>query len=226
MTSVVKTDVEGRARLHCMSENGRVFTCTESETILEKKWEKPKPGTLDWRGIREGRRTEIAKDLAISMIEKVEKGKLLEDLQVEAILYEIKMRVGCPSKTLVVPPSMGRVFGREKFEPLSLSTEERTWHENIKEARHAFICVHSEAPQHYTALEIHKNEAKNEWRIEFRDSLKAAPETAVRAAKAILENLGFVDKNYELPKPSNKTHQADGWSCGIWTSNSIERGLR
>ena len=133
-----------------------------------------------------------------------------------------------PENTLLVAPILSKIFAREKLEMSQLTVGEQAWVENIKAAKHAFFVVHAEAPQHFTCLEVHESTCEETitWRVEYRDSLATPPETSKRAAKAILENLGFVGPEYALPAPRNTSVQKDGWSCGIFASNWIERSLR
>ena len=79
---------------------------------------------LDYRGVKKPQRVELAKELAITQTELIQKGVLLEDLTVEATLSEIKLRVGVPEGTIIVPPSMAKVLIREGIDTVMLTPEE------------------------------------------------------------------------------------------------------
>jgi len=59
--------------------------------------------------------------------------------------------------------------------------------------------------------------------IEFKDSLAGGAATSRQAARILLRNLKLAE---ECPAPSNRAHQSDDWSCGIWVARWIERQLR
>ena len=135
-------------------------------------------------------------------------------------LAEIKLRAVVPAETVVVAPSLCRVYSRGKIEVDKLTELEADWMAKIKFAKHAFFVVHADAPSHFTCLEIHEilspeSPSLTSWRVEYRDSLRDSPASSRGAAKAILVNLGIVGPTFELPRATNKTYQADGWSCGI-----------
>ena len=59
------------------------FSCLDgcprgSQVVLEKKWTTPKPHKIDWRKCQPPRRTELAKEHAITLVESIERGKTLE----------------------------------------------------------------------------------------------------------------------------------------------------
>ena len=59
--------------------------------------------------------------------------------------------------------------------------------------------------------------------IEFKDSLAGGAATSRQAATRLLRNLKLSE---ECPAPSNRAHQSDDWSCGLWVTRWIERQLR
>ena len=60
--------------------------------------------------------------------------------------------------------------------------------------------------------------------ILYFDTLKVQPDTAKEAASKVLQTCLQADK--QLPAPSNRFHQADGFSCGLWCLQYIERQAR
>ena len=59
--------------------------------------------------------------------------------------------------------------------------------------------------------------------IEFKDSLADGAATSQQAATRLLQNLKLTE---ECPAPSNRAHQSDDWSCGLWATRWVERQLR
>ena len=218
-----------RYQVQAMEEGGKVILTESSDITLELAWAAPKPMHLDYRGVKKAQRVELAKELAITQTALIKRGHLLEDLTVEAILSEIKLRVGVPEGTIIVPPSLAKVLIREGIDTAMLTPEEQAWAKQISEAKHAYVVVPSDAPQHFTFLEVHEETDVFEmttWNIAVRDSLKVNSENARVAAKTLLQHLKLVAENYVLPPSSNKCHQAGGWECGLWASHYVERALR
>ena len=81
----------------------------------------------------------------------------------------------------------------------------------------------SEPPRHYTYMYVRSLEGQPR-RIEFKDSSHG--EVARTVATRILRNLRLIEPHEEAPLKSNKKHQEDGWSCGLWSCRWVERQLR
>ena len=198
------------------------------EVVVEQAWEPAKPAKIDWRACRMGRRTELAKHLAIMNCEFIDKNRTLELGTVRALMGEIEERVGVPENVVLVEPTISITWAREDQgadEPTAEEApEQKEWNERVKNAEHLLIVVHSENPAHYTYLKVTKQGADNA--IEYRDALKKPSGTAKQAATRILRKLGVVGPDAECPPPSNERFQVDGWSCGVWTTRWIERALR
>ena len=113
-----------RYQVQAMEEGGKVILTESSDITLELEWTAPKPMHLDYRGVKKPTGVDLAKELAITQTELIRKGVLLEDLTVEAILSEIKLRVGVPGGTIIVPPSMAKVLIREGIDMVMLTPEE------------------------------------------------------------------------------------------------------
>ena len=177
---------------------------------------------------RGAQRAALAKQLAISHTEKIEEKLTLELGTVLALMTEIEMRVPPPEKTLLVEPTIAHLFaeGRGEDAPSQFpQAEQEKWAQRVEEAEHIYIVVHSEAPSHYTLVEVHKHQHAKPT-IEFRDSLKTPPDTARQAATRVLRRLELIDEAEECPMPCNEAFQSDGWSCGIWAARWLERSLR
>ena len=198
------------------------------EVVVEQAWEPAKPAKIDWRVCRVGKRTELAKHLAIMNCELIAKNGTLELGTVRALMGEIEERVGVPEGVVLVEPTISITWAREDQGDDAPTAEEapeqKEWNERVKNAEHLLIVVHSENPAHYTYLKVTKQGADSA--IEYRDALKKPSGTAKQAATRILRKLGVVGHDEECPPPSNKQFQVDGWSCGLWATRWIERDLR
>ena len=190
--------------------------------VLEKKWTTPKPHKIDWRKCQPPRRTELAKEHAITLVESIERGKTLELGTVHTLMGEVVERVGEPPGVLLVEPTISWIWGRPDGDGADVPTQgasaeaARRWVTRVEQATHLFIVVQSEHPAHYTLLEVRKKDEGIT--IEFRDALAQPPESAREAATRILRFLCFIGPDEHCPPRCNKMHQLDGWSCGIWVT--------
>ncbi len=162
------------------------------------------------------------------MLELVVEGETLEVGTVDALLTEIELRVGLPEMGLIVPPCTSHLFSSEDLgedaPTVYENKDQDEWKARIREAEHLFIVVHSEAPSHYTFLEVHK--IGEVIVIEHRDSLKDPSKRAHEAATRILRRLKLIGEAEECPATANEAWQVDGWSCGLWAARWCERSLR
>ena len=101
--------------------------------------------------------------------------------------------------------------------------DQATFNKMVEQAEHLLIPVHSEQPSHYTYLRVSRGTKVN---IVYKDSLKTPSENSTATASRILQKLGVILDNEECPEPTNKSHQIDGFSCGLWVVRWIERDLR
>lgn len=87
------------------------------------------------------------------------------------------------------------------------------------------VPIHSSAPQHWTLLSLSKAGSSKEEQpeVQYFDTLKMQPETAKAAASTVLQVL---QTETELPVPCNRFHQSDGFSCGLWCLQYMERQAR
>ena len=202
------------------------FSCLDgcpraSQVVLEQKWAAPKAHKVDWRKCQPPRRTELAREYAITAVESIERGKTLELGTVHTLMGELVERLGQPPGVLLVEPTISWLWARPDGEgadvPTQASAEEASrWAKNVENATHLFIVVQSETPAHYTLLEVRKTADGTS--IEFRDALPQPPESAREAATRILRFLCFIGPDEHCPPRCNKMHQLDGWSCGIWVT--------
>ena len=191
---------------------------------------------------------ELEKTKLDSLIEKMEnlievikvkneaedkQGKKLENLNIKfsnmsRVLDEITTRANCDDEdTILVGPTVSDIWARTGFEAREGHVEERAFIEKVKAARHLYIIVQSEAPPHYTLVEVHKSEDEFEPHvIEFRESLPHPPETPPRQVEKILRAMGLVGEDWRCPPRCNENTQKDDWSCGLWATRYIERSLR
>lgn len=88
------------------------------------------------------------------------------------------------------------------------------------------VPIHSSAPQHWTLLSLSKAGSSKEEQpeVQYFDTLKMQPETAKAAASTVLQVC--LQTETELPVPCNRFHQSDGFSCGLWCLQYMERQAR
>ena len=103
------------------------------------------------------------------------------------------------------------------------SVEDEAFFARVRASKHLCIVLQSEAPSHYTFLEVKKNEDGSSIEsIEFKDSLRDAPATPPRMVEKILQGIGLVDASWRCLPRTNKCTQEGQWECGLWATRYLE----
>jgi hypothetical protein len=180
--------------------------------VVEEEWTKAKPAKMDYRTLRKARRTELAKHLAITSCEFVEKNRTLELGTMKAFIGEIAERVGQPPGVELIEPTIAVLWAREDHgddaATAEAQEEQKAWRERIENAKVLLICVWSDNPMHYTYLKVTEEEFQDV-AIEYRDSLKVPSESAKEAATRIPRKL--FGPEVECPPPSEQLEMPSGW---------------
>ena len=149
-------------------------------------------------------------------------GQLVTDDQLLAGWDEICRRLQPGSAVRCVTPAESKLAAEEGL----LSQAMADFQADSKSL--LLVPIHSAGPNHWSLLALRKTgktgSSTDEAEIQYFDSLKVQAETAKEAASKVLQTCFQAEK--QLPAPINRFHQADGFSCGLWCLQYMERQVR
>ena len=146
-------------------------------------------------------------------------GILIETQTICAILAEIETRVPVEDSLVLWPGEATSLA-----DPLTVSPSVEIVKARLQGLKH-FAAV-PWAPSHYTSLLASRPSTQEEWDLEFKDSLEGGHEASYETAQTLARRLGLLAASDPLPQPTNVRYQADGWTCGLWSSRSVEESRR
>ena len=194
-------------------------------TIEDEHWTEPAPVRIDWRVCNEARRRQLADELALRLVERIEPSVTLEWGTVATAMAEIRERIPVPENTVLLEPAVAAVMARDGLAPEAPNEEDEAVLARVLSCEQLHVIVQSEAPAHYTYLRVTKR-GDSIQNVVFKDSLREPPATAARQVERLMKSLGLVDASWQCPARSNTSFQAEGWECGLWATRWLEQALR
>ena len=170
--------------------------------------------------LREAARKAVEADEKIQ-VEQYQLGQLLADHQLKAAWTEVQLRLQPDSAVKFVTPAESEVAASQGV-PCQAMTDWQAENRSL-----LLVPVHSTQPQHWTLLSFSKSDSSADSQpvIRYFDSLASQPATATAKASQLLQ-LVLQQPEAVLPKPCNRGRQTDGYSCGFWALQYMEREAR
>ena len=120
-------DEPDKYRLTLQSTSGKtshtILVDSDAVILEDEAWAAPKHFSFDYLRLSKDRKLEIANDVAVKNLEKVQKGVMHEIGTVLAALREIEERIGIPKDTVVIEPTVASAWARDGV-PLSSPIDE------------------------------------------------------------------------------------------------------
>ena len=152
----------------------------------------------------------------------------LESNSVAAGLLELEVRFDITSKIQLFPPHVSVTLSEEDGLPLLKNERELFLKELSQKDDLVFVIWAEGPPRHFTWLHVRctkkckvKRIGDGKYDVTYKDPLAFPTDGNLEMAKRLLCNIGLPDAADTLA-PSNRDHQADGWSCGVWCCTLTE----
>eukprot|EP00438_Fugacium_kawagutii_P003901 Skav220694 [mRNA] locus=scaffold472:421476:423095:- [translate_table: standard] len=154
-------------------------------------------------------------------IDVYEPGTLLTDDQLQQAWLEVEARLKPGSSVRVVTPAESELAAQQGVASQAMKEFLADSHSLL------LVPVHSYNPQHWTLLSVRKAGSGPDMQpeVSYFESLSSQPEPAKEQARKLLK-LCCPQADLPLPEPKNRAHQSDGFSCGFWAVQYMERQAR